>query len=134
MKTAVLLILTIILFGSCDKEKDEILYEHCGDYTFEGYNEQADLSSENISITISTEVKLEWIHEIKLNGDHVDTRGIDLKIPNLVIDRPKFKIERKSISEFHIEMPENETGSEIVLTIGLWDGICRGGITITQSN
>ena len=134
MKTAVLLILTIILFGSCDKEKDEILYEQCGDYTFEGDNEQADLSSENISITISTEVKLEWIHEIKLNGDHVDTRGIDLKIPNLVIDRPKFKIERKSISEFHIEMPENETGSEIVLTIGLWDGICRGGITITQSN
>ncbi len=91
------------------------------------------LTSSHDSVLITTKGKSWWIDGISLNGDNVEFDKPLATKSDFIIKNTAFIIERKSSTEIHIEMTENQTGVERILNIGLQAGDYFDGIKIIQS-
>ena len=124
--------LFIVAIYSCSNSKETPI--GLWDDNIKLSQKEAQFTTENDSIVITTEGEWWWIHEISLNeNSNFDLSGIDTNAKNFIIDETEFKIERKNATEIHIEMTKNLTGSERVLIIGLEAGDYFDRIIITQS-
>ena len=132
LKTIGLLIVIFTSFSCSDSDSDNPE----GDWgdNIKLSQKEAQFTSENDSILITTEGDYWWLNGISLNGtSNFDLKGIDLNAKNFIIEETEFTIERKNATEIYIKMTKNLTGSERVLIINLQAGNYFDRIIITQS-
>ncbi len=125
------IILTLLLSTSCsDSERPVGQW----DDNIKLSQKEAEFTAENNSIVITTEGEWWWIDHIAINGEVQSTLdGVDTTESDFIIDEEEFRIERRSSTEIHIEMTQNQTGSERILVIGLQAGNYFDGIRIVQA-
>lgn len=125
------IILTLMLSTSCsDSERPVGQWED----NIKLSQKEAEFTAEDNSIVITTEGEWWWIDHIAINGEVQSTLdGVDTTESDFIIDEEEFRIERRNSTEIHIEMTQNQTGSERILVIGLQAGNYFDGIRIVQA-
>ena len=93
----------------------------------------ASFSSNNNSITVTTETTGWWLNGITFNKANVDLKSIERTAQHFVVVQPDFKVERKDGNKMIITLNQNTTNADRLLSIGLQNGDYFDGVTITQS-
>ena len=130
-KSIFYLLLTANLFFtiSCNKGKEIGKW----DDNIKLSQKTASFSSNNNSITVTTETTGWWLNGITFNKANVDLKSIERTAQNFVVVQPDFKVERKDGNKMIITLNQNTTNADRLLSIGLQNGDYFDGVTITQS-
>jgi hypothetical protein len=132
MNKLILLLLSIILISSCNKE------EPIGKW-----DDIIKLSTKNVefgvkpdSVIITTEGDWWWIDGISLDDStysYYNNENVNLESDSYIITETNFVVERRDKHTLFIKLDENITGKERVMIIGLEAGDYFDSVTIKQS-
>ncbi len=132
MKQILLLLITSVIFISCESNRNSLIGKCDGDEIRLSKNKVIFDSNKN-TIKITTKGKWWWISDIFFNDKHIDIyKEATQTGDNFLIINDDFTIERKSKTEIFIEMSKNNTDKERKLGIGVQAGDCFDAITVIQ--